>query len=290
MKNTKQDAAGKWHGILSRYIPKEHLTGNHTACPLCGGGVDRFRFDDKDGSGSYFCNTCGAGTGIHLLAQHQGITHHDAWKLVEKLVSTIEPSKPKQKTDSRELIAKILKTCKPATECPEVRKYLLSRKIKTVPESILSGKFGLAGEELIVMAGKVALGSKMRGLHVTFLRDGEKVARKMYALEKGSLIGGAIRLQKLNGGNSLVVAEGIETALSAGARFNYPAWSCMDAGNLEKVIIPPQVTTVFVAGDNDLSFTGQAAAFALAKRLKRDGLTVHIRIPDEIGDWNDFAD
>jgi len=42
------------------------LDGKHHPCILCG-GKDRFRFDNKDGSGSYFCSQCGAGTGMQLL-------------------------------------------------------------------------------------------------------------------------------------------------------------------------------------------------------------------------------
>lgn len=288
MKNTKQDAAGKWHGILSRYIPKEHLTGKHTECPLCG-GVDRFRFDDKTGNGSYFCNTCGAGTGIHLLAQHQGIAHSEAWKLVDSLVGTVQARQKAEKTDGREIIGKILKTCKPAIECDEVCKYLSSRNIKSTPETILSGLFSLGGEQLVCMVGKASLGRKMTGLHVTYLRDGKKVDRRMYAIESGSMTGSAVRLAYLCDGDSLVIGEGIETSLSAGERFRLPAWAAMDAGKLEKVIIPPQVKNIIIAGDCDESFTGQASAYILAKRLKKEGLNVRVEIPDKIGDWNDYA-
>jgi hypothetical protein len=35
----------------------------HQACPVCGGS-DRFRFDDKEGRGTWFCNQCGAGDGL----------------------------------------------------------------------------------------------------------------------------------------------------------------------------------------------------------------------------------
>ena len=46
-------ARGQWwqiHAALG--IPPETLTDRHQPCPCCG-GRDRFRYDDKDGSGSF---------------------------------------------------------------------------------------------------------------------------------------------------------------------------------------------------------------------------------------------
>ena len=43
-----------------------------------------------------------------------------------------------------------------------------------------------------------------------------------------------------------------------------------------------------ICGDNDVSYTGQAAAFALAKRLTDAGIKVEVQIPEVPGkDWND---
>ena len=41
---------------------------------------------------------------------------------------------------------------------------------------------------------------------------------------------------------------------------------------------PANVTTVFVIGDNDASSTGQAAAYALARRLKAKGIAALVEI------------
>lgn len=282
---TKTDALGKWTGILSIYLEAEYLTGKHTKCPLCG-GRDRFRYDNKDGNGSYYCNSCGAGTGIHLLAQHQGITHSEAWRLVEQALGTVKNDVKIKSPDRKAIIAEILATATAGSEL--VSQYLASRGIQNAPESLQQGFYWLEGTRRSAMIAKAARGQKLAGLHLTFIDDGKKLGRRMYAVEQGSMAGSAVRLHKLNGSDAIVIGEGIETSLSAAQITGLPAWAALDAGKLEAVQIPDQIKRVVIAGDSDHSYTGQAAAYALAKRLKHEGKSVEVMIPDEIGkDWND---
>ncbi|MBM7342724.1 TOPRIM and DUF927 domain-containing protein [Pantoea coffeiphila] len=61
-------AAGRWPyvlGLVGITVPKSPR--QHASCPACGGS-DRFRFDDG-GRGSHFCNQCGAGDGLDLVAK-----------------------------------------------------------------------------------------------------------------------------------------------------------------------------------------------------------------------------
>jgi len=71
---TATDAAkDRWPDILRDLggLTEKQLTDNHQPCPICG-GKDRYRFDDRDGSGSYFCNNCGAGNGMSMLQKKNG--------------------------------------------------------------------------------------------------------------------------------------------------------------------------------------------------------------------------
>ncbi len=70
--DTVERAHGRWTEILPLLgVDPRFLVNRHGPCPLCG-GKDRFRFDDKDGSGSYYCNGCGAGVGIILVRKLHG--------------------------------------------------------------------------------------------------------------------------------------------------------------------------------------------------------------------------
>jgi putative DNA primase/helicase len=84
------------------------------------------------------------------------------------------------------------------------------------------------------------------------------------------------------------IAEGIETALCASLRFQIPTWAAISAIGLERRTPPTGIDQLIIFGDNDTGHTGQAAAFALAKRMHNAGITVDVRIPTNPGtDWAD---
>lgn len=124
-------------------------------------------------------------------------------------------------------------------------------------------------------------------LHKTlFNSNGAKIGRKMMRAPMPP--GSAIRLHEPVKG-VLGIAEGIETALSASKLYNCPVWALINANNLEKWVPPKDVQHIMIFGDNDLSYTGQASAYALAKKLVATGeYTVDVLIPTRAGwDWND---
>lgn len=74
----KPHTIGRWHEILRAHgLSDQQLRDKHQPCPACG-GTDRYRFDDKDGSGSYFCSQCGAGDGMSLLVKSTGMKFREA--------------------------------------------------------------------------------------------------------------------------------------------------------------------------------------------------------------------
>lgn len=79
-----------WYAILpSLGIDVPHSPRRHGPCPICG-GKDRFRFDNRNGSGSWYCNQGGAnhrsgktaGDGVALVADFFDVPVRDAWEKI----------------------------------------------------------------------------------------------------------------------------------------------------------------------------------------------------------------
>ena len=100
----------------------------------------------------------------------------------------------------------------------------------------------------------------------------------------GTLIGGAVQLDIVD--ETLLVAEGVATTLSAAQVFDLPAWALLTAYNLACFTPPARVRRLVVAADRDKA--GLRAASALAERVD-PLLEVEIAPPPAgFGDWNDF--
>src|SRR3954449_13062481 len=83
---TVERARGRWREILPQLgVDTRFLVNKHGPCPLCG-GRDRYRFDDRDGTGSYYCNQCGAGVGVILIRKLHGWDHKTACDEIDKII------------------------------------------------------------------------------------------------------------------------------------------------------------------------------------------------------------
>ena len=96
-------ARGRWREILPALgIPAEFLANRHGPCPGCG-GKDRYRFDDKDGRGTFVCGGGGdtlTGDGFDLLMHVHGWSRQEAFRAVKEylgLASTLPPRKTPQR-------------------------------------------------------------------------------------------------------------------------------------------------------------------------------------------------
>lgn len=131
-------------------------------------------------------------------------------------------------------------------------------------------------------------------VHRTYLEraTGRKADLEPTKASLGPVWGGAIRLSGNKLGQidplsgPLVIAEGIETAGSAGLLEDAPAWAAISAGNLASgLILPEAVRWVIVAADPDEP--GMRAAEQAAVRWRREGRRVEIIRPPGAGDFND---
>jgi len=125
-------------------------------------------------------------------------------------------------------------------------------------------------------------------IHRTYLtRDGGKAAVEPTKASLGPVWGGAIRLQGLDPEHALVIAEGIETAASAGLLMGLPAWAALSAGNLAQgLVLPPEAQSIVIAADPDQP--GRIAARDAWLRWTAEGRSVRVAVPNGAGDFNDL--
>lgn len=129
-------------------------------------------------------------------------------------------------------------------------------------------------------------------IHRTYLnRDGRKAdhlpSPKKLTGASGVLAGGCIPLGQPRDG-ALGVAEGIETALCAGAGSGLPVVATYSAGCLAAYQWPQGLKRLVIFADNDASGTGQKAADKLQARARAAGLSVLVMMPSTPGtDWAD---
>lgn len=106
-------AQGHWDAILPGLGVDAHsLHGKHCACPGCG-GKDRFRFDNKDGNGTFVCSQGNgellAGDGFMLLEHVNGWNRSQSFQAVRDFlglgpsnkVSAPPPVFPKQAVENK---------------------------------------------------------------------------------------------------------------------------------------------------------------------------------------------
>ena len=287
----KADSVGRWPGIFSHF-GVEVGTGKHCPCPSCG-GEDRFRFDDLEGKGTWFCNQCGAGDGISLLIKVLGMEFIEVCKEVEKIVGTVQPSKhQKEKTVSPELFRRIYKASREVEKGDEVHAYLKSRGLSSMPSMLRCGPCWepeTKQEQTAMLAVFSLPDGEAVTMHRTFLRHGMKLdieKPKKFLPNLKPLAGGAIRLYE--SGDVLGVAEGIETAIACKQNFDMPVWATIGTAMMTSFDPPRGVEKVTVFSDNDENFAGQKAAYALANRLVIEKkLTVEVVVPDLPGDFLD---
>ena len=297
--DVRQIAEGRWPSILAVLgMDERALRGKHGPCPMCG-GRDRFRFDDRDQRGTYFCSGCGAGDGVALAMGVTGLSFRDVAREVERIAGMVRPTPAKaERSDDGKIAAlrRAFRESTPIERGDEAYRYLAGRGLALydLPESIrlhpdmpywdggaVLGKFAT------MLATVTAPSGIAVSIHRTYIQDGQKapvpVAKKL--MQGLPLPGAAIRLTPVS--RTLGIAEGVETSLAASELFEVPVWSCISTSGVESFEPPKGVGHVIVFADNDANFAGQAAAYRAAHRLTLKGYEVEVVIPPTDGDWLD---
>lgn len=295
--DTLDRARGRWADILPRFgINPSFLVNRHGPCPACG-GKDRFRFDDRDGSGSFFCSQCGpGGSGILLIRRMKEWDHKRACDEVDAIIGTSElvpapkPAAPKNDEDRKRRV--ITRALEEATD-PDVAETYLKRRGLSAGSPVLRGQRAcpyfdedrkLVGRFPALVAPILGPGGSLESLHRIY--DADIDPRKKTMPPVTTIKGGAVRLFECD--EELAVAEGIETALAVRELFGLPVWACLTAGGIETFEWPAGLLRLHIYADNDENGRGLTAAAALHVRAYKAGIAVETHMAPRLGtDWLD---
>jgi putative DNA primase/helicase len=310
----KSAARGYWSSILYRLgIPNEFLRKRHGPCPKCN-GKDRFRFDDKNGDGTFYCNNCGAGDGFTLLMLYYNWKFSQAKKKVAELLNcshSIHITQPNYKLlpvstntvnwQAYQNIKRLWDMGLPIQASSSAGRYILETRgikldsfpsaLRFVPQlQIKSGEFYKKYPAMIAAFTNSA-GELIQVERFFLTTEGQKALaesskRFMPGWKDGSMRGGAIKL--FDAGDILAIGEGVETCLAFYSQFKVPVWAASSATLMEQVVIPSLVKKVVILVDNDINGAGRKAADSLSRRLISEKREVELLVPNKIG--TDFAD
>lgn len=168
--------------------------------------------------------------------------------------------------------------------------YLLSRALEPVLawERLRTAvlRYPDRGEHPAIIASVTGSSGAAEGIQRTFLTvDGRKLPVRDPKLSLGRVRGGAIRLA--GSAAELVLCEGLEDGLSLAQELpGASVWAAPGAGMLAAMSLPPIVSSVIIAADNDAA--GEQAAQRAAERFASEDRQVRIMRPDPVyKDWND---
>lgn len=289
-------------------IPSHFLRNRHGACPCCG-GCDRFRYDNKDQRGSFFCGGCGPGDGFTLLMRYHSWDHRRVREELIRVIGLGGELAPRRRTEGDHRIDSVTSVAQPTKRVfrlryttqrlnanPDVVEYLTGRALwPGAARTSLRAHAGvdyfddgrLVGRYPAMLAAVRDLDDKLVTIHVTYIEAGRKLTshqpRKLMSQMRGRE-GCAVRLTPILG-DVLGVAEGIETAISAASLYGIPTWAVINTAMMGKFTPPRSVRRLVIFADAD--DPGQKAASCLTNRLS-GRLQLELRTPP-VGfkDWND---
>lgn len=296
-----KEAAGKWPFVLQHFgVNESFLKNRHGPCPMCG-GEDRFRFDDKGGKGTFFCNQCGSGDGFTLLMNLRGWSFKEAADKVREILPGVVTPPPENETGKMARLSKAVDLwceARPVVKGDEVWKYLNNRGLEASSDVLRCAKNvsyyddgKKTGQYAAMLAPIRDVLGNFKSLHVTYLDNGKKAdVPSPKKILVGGIQGCAIQLFPIERGRVALV-EGIETALAVRklAPTAQPVWAAISASGMEHINLPSTVECVSIWADNDNNFVGQSAAYKLATRLYKTGILATVHVPSPAGyDWADF--
>jgi len=286
---------GQWRSVLENYGARLPSGKHHGPCPVCG-GKDRFRFDDKNGRGTWFCSQCEpqSGGGLLLLSRYLGKPTIEAAKELvgDDMHKSIAPKRIHQVNDDEIRKANIQQAKKGAA-------VLIASSFLTEHEYMtnkgLTGKWLTNGEPIMSKGAIIGTGEL---LLVPFYKNGELVNVQKITKDgtKRPLWGGDMAgVQHIIDGKTktLAVVEGYATGVTVNLMTGYEVYCGYNTGNLAAAVKKakedhPDSRIIIFADHDELDevhnrrpgeyFANEAAA----------PFNAIVALPPELGDWDDY--
>ncbi|EEL0032170.1 toprim domain-containing protein [Salmonella enterica] len=286
---TVKQACGHWPNILPALGVKV-IKNRHQPCPVCGGS-DRFRFDDKEGRGTWFCNQCGAGDGLKLVERVFDVSASEAAQKVNAVTGNLPPVAPEviaaaeagaeaDRKAAAALAIRLMEKTRPATgnayltrkgfpdrECPVLTVMHKTGGVTFRTGDVVAPLYDDAGTlvnvQLINADGlkRTLKGGAVKG--TCHIIEGQKQAGKRLWIAEGYAT--ALTVHHLTGETVMVALSSVNLlSLASLARQKHPA--CQ----------------IVLVADRDLNGDGQTKAAAAA-----DACEGVVALPPVFGDWND---
>lgn len=286
---TVKQACGHWPRILPALGVKV-IKNRHQSCPVCGGS-DRFRFDDKEGRGTWFCNQCGAGDGLKLVEKVFGMNASEAAGKVNAVTGNLPPVAPEviaaaeAETDTDRkaaaaLAVRLMEKTRPASG----NAYLTRKGFPDRECPVLSATHKTGGVTFRAGDVVVPLYDDTGALVNLQLISSDGLKRTL----KGGAVKGACHTieGKKQAGKRLWIAEGYATALTVHHLTGETVMVALSSVNLlslaSLVRQKHPACQIVLAADRDLNGDGQNKAAAAAGTC--EGV---VALPPVFGDWND---
>lgn len=286
---TVKQACGHWPRILPALGVKV-IKNHHQSCPVCGGS-DRFRFDDKEGRGTWFCNQCGAGDGLKLVEKVFGVTPSEAAGKVNAVTGNLPPVAPEviafaeaetvaDRKAAAALAVRLMEKTRPATG----NAYLTRKSFPALECLTLTAMHKTGGVTFRAGDVVVPLYDDTGALVNLQFINADGLKRTL----KGGQVKGACHVieGKKQAGKRLWIAEGYATALTVHHLTGESVMVALSSVNLLSLASLARQKSpacqIVLAADRDLNGDGQSKAAVAA-----DACEGVVALPPVFGDWND---
>ena len=280
---------------LTDFVSLPMDSGRRVSCPF---------HDDPNPSCSiypdhYYCHGCGArGDRIDWLTRVEGMTKAEAMDALHGWSGPVTVQQQQSVEEKLDFALGIWNAAQPLAGSIGERYFAEIRKIDVgkLPASINPRcVFGAgARHPCIIALMRDPVTDAPVGIHRIGLALVNGTMTKLDRMALGRM--GVVKLWPLNGSDTLVAGEGIETVAAAATRIPYrgapltPAWSVVAKDGLVRLPVLPAVTRLIQLVDNDANGEGQRAAELGQRIWKSAGRTVVPLIPKQQGwDFNDVV-